>query len=171
MTTEQIEASDRVRSYLKHQGGKSPQAIRELVVKGHAQLLDRIDGLSEEQATFKPEPDVWSVVEVLQHAAPAKRWVADLCGTLARGATPERGGGNTTYASLAEARSALEAAQLELLAFSDGLSPDANVEARFEHSFFGELNCREWAAFQRVHDGDHAEQIDQVRAAPGFPAA
>ncbi len=170
MTTEQIEASDRIRSYLKHQAGKSPQAIRGLVEKGHAQLLDRIDGLSEEQATFKPEPDVWSVVEVLQHAAPAKRWVADLCVTLARGATPEGGGGHTTYASLAEARSALEAAHMELLAFVDGLSPDVNVEARYEHFVFGPLNCLEWSAFQRVHDGDHAGQIDQIRAATGFPA-
>ena len=171
MTTEQIEARDRIRSYLTHQAGKSPQAIRELVEKGHAQLLDKIAGLSPEQATFKPEADVWSVVEVLQHAAPAKQWVADLCVTLAQGGTPERGGGNATYASLAEARSALEAAHLELVAFIDGLSRDVNLEARFEHFIFGELNCREWAAFQRVHDGDHAEQIDQVRAAPGFPTA
>ena len=96
--------------------------------------------------------------------------MADLCVTLARGATPERGGDNATYASLAEARSALEAAQLELLAFIDGLSPDVNVEARFEHFVFGELNCLEWAAFQRVHDGDHAGQIEKIKAAVGFPA-
>ena len=170
MVTISDDVRERLVSYLKHQAGKSPQAIKELVQKGHDQLLDRFDGLSEEQATFKPEPDVWSVVEVLQHAAPAKRSVANLCVTLARGATPERGGGDTTYASLAEARSALEAAHMELLAFVDGLSPDVNVEARFEHSFFGELNCLEWAAFQRVHDGDHAGQIDQIRAATGFPA-
>ena len=170
MVTISDDVRERLVSYLKHQAEKSPEAIRGLVEKGHAQLLDRIDGLSEEQAAFKPEPDVWSVVEVLQHAAPAKRWVANLCVTLARGATPERGGGNATYASLAEARSALEAAHTELLAFVDGLSPDVNVEARYEHFVFGALNCLEWAAFQRVHDGDHAGQIDQIRAATGFPA-
>jgi hypothetical protein len=33
------------------------------------------------------------------------------------------------------------------------------------------LNCRQWAAFQRVHDVDHMEQIKQVKAAPGYPAS
>ena len=176
MTTEQIEASDRIRSYLTHQAGKSPQAIRDLVQKGQSQLLDTIEGLSEEQATFKPEPDVWSVLEVLHHVERAKRGVVKICASLAQGETPAGFGGegedrgSETFASLAEARAAIEAPHEELLAFIETLPPAANVESRYDHFIFGALNGREWAAFQRVHDGDHANQIEQVKASPGYPA-
>jgi hypothetical protein len=166
------EVRDRVRSYIVHQAAKEPAAIKDIVQHGHDQLLDRIDGLSEEQARFKPGPDDWSVLEVLQHAAPAKRWLAGICAALARGETPARSEGDAAPpASLAEARSALQSAHQELLGFIDGLSPEADLEARHEHLFFGPLNCREWATFQLVHDRDHAQQIDQIKAAPGFPAA
>ncbi len=171
MTTDQNEMISRVKSYIAHQAGKEPAALRRVLQKAHEELVAQLDGLSEEQARFKPGPDDWSVMEVLQHAVPAKRGVARLCAALARGETPERGGGGgESYSSLAEARSDLDAAQEELLAFVDGLSPDADKEARFNHFLFGELNCREWAAFQRVHDADHAQQIEQIKAAPGFPA-
>jgi hypothetical protein len=76
------------------------------------------------------------------------------------------------YATLADARAAMDAAQRDLLAFIDGLSSSTpNVEARYNHFIFGDLNCLEWAAFQRVHDGDHSGQIEQIRSAAGFPTA
>jgi len=46
----------------------------------------------------------------------------------------------------------------------------ANVETRFGHFLFGELNALEWAVFQRVHDGDHSNQIQQITSATGYPA-
>jgi DinB superfamily len=170
MTTGQDEVISRVTSYITHQASKEPARIRDVVWKGHEQLLAQLDGISEEQARFKPSPDDWSVLEVLQHAAPATRFVAELCAALARGETYERGEGSTEYASLAEARSALDSAHEELVGFIVGLAPDANTEAKYKHFLFGDLNCREWAAFQRIHDGDHAGQIEQIKAAPGFPA-
>jgi len=36
------------------------------------------------------------------------------------------------------------------------------------HPFFGDLTCREWAAFVYVHSRDHADQIDKVKADSGF---
>jgi len=74
------------------------------------------------------------------------------------------------FGSLEEALAAFQSGFEELLAFVGTLSADSNVEARFDHPFFGPLNCREWAVFQRVHDGDHAQQVEQIKAAPGFPA-
>ncbi len=171
MTTIPDETRERVLSYIAHQAVKEPASIKGVVQKGHDQFLGALDGLSEEQARFKPGPDDWSVLEVLQHAAPAKRSVARLCAALARGETPEGGGGGATYASLDEARADLEAAHEEMLVSIEALSPDANMEKRAEHPFFGELNCREWAVFQRIHDGDHAQQVEQIKAATGFPAS
>jgi hypothetical protein len=175
MATVSNDQRERLVSYISHQAAKGPGSIRGTIQKGHHQLLGIIDGLSEQQATFKPSPDVWSVLEVLRHAVDAERGVGRSCAALARGETPagqaQPGRSGGALPSLTEARSALDAAHDELLAFVATLSPETNLEARFEHPFFGPLNCQEWAVFQRVHDGDHAEQIEQIKAAEGFPAA
>ena len=174
MTTEQDATRERITSYIAHQAAKEPNAIKELVQKGHDQLVSQMEGLSEEQAAFKPGPDDWSVRELLRHALQAKRGVVRTCEALARGearegsAEPRRVTGELP--TLVEARSALDAAHDELLAFVESISPETNTDARFGHPFFGPLNCREWAAFQRLHDGDHAQQIEQITSASGFPA-
>jgi hypothetical protein len=181
MTTTQQDVIDRVTGYIRHNATKEPAALRALVQQGQAQLTGLLDGLSEEQAAFKPATDDWSVRELLRHVIAAKRGVARICERLAAGERiagtgregDEQDGmmGRREYASLAEARAALDEAHASLLAFIDGPLAAANTETRFPHFIFGELNCREWAVFQRVHDGDHANQIQQIRAAPGFPAA
>ena len=179
MTTAPDEVVDRITSYIRHNAGKEPQALRTLVEQGHAQLTRLLDGLTAEQAAFKPALDVWSVMELLQHVTTAKRGVARICEQLSRGEQlagqgregDEQDGvmGPKMFSSLAEARGVLESAHQELLDFVGGLSAAADLDARFNHFLFGDLNCREWAAFQRVHDGDHSNQIEQIMAAPGFP--
>ena len=169
------ELRERLLSYISSQVAKGPESIQSAVRKGQEQLLGVIDGISEEQALFKPDADTWSVVEVLRHVVDGKRRNAAGCAALARGET--RGGEAQTgrsgeeLPSLAAARSALEASHGELFAAVASFSPATNLEARYEHPWFGLLNCQEWAVFQRIHDGDHAAQIEQVKAAPGFPAA
>ena len=174
MVTVTDELRERLLSYVSHQVAKGPESIRGTIQKGHDQLLGVIDGLSEQQAAFKPDADTWSVVEVLRHVVDAKQRNVEWCAALARGETiaaaAQPGRTGDELPSLAEARSALDAAHDELLAFVATLSPETNLEARFEHPIFGPLNCQEWAVFQRVHDGDHAQQVEQIRAAPGFPA-
>ena len=175
MVTVTDEVRERLLNYISHQVSKGPEAIRNAVQKGQEQLLGDIDGISEEQASFKPDADTCSVLEVLRHVVDGKRLNAAGCVALARGET--RGGEAQTgrtgdeLPSLAAARSALEAAHDDLVAFVESLSSATNLEARYEHPWFGLLNCQEWAIFQRIHDGDHAEQIEQVKAASGFPAA
>ena len=180
MTTVPDEIVERIRSYLAHNAAKEPRAITELVQTGHDQLGGLLEGLSEEQARFKPGPDDWSVLELLRHVVVTKRGVARVCETLARGEQPAGLGGEgearaqdgvmgEEFPSLAQARAATQEAHEQLLSFLGRLSPAANTEARFRHFLFGDLNCREWAAFQRIHDGDHAGQIEKIRAAPGFP--
>ena len=51
------------------------------------------------------------------------------------------------------------------------LDGPVNTEATFSHFYFGAFNSKEWCAFQRVHDDNHAQQARGMRAAPGFPAA
>ena len=177
------EARERVTGYIKHNAGKSSEAILDLVQHGHQQMMDMIDGLSEAQATFKPGPDDWSVLDTMQHVVAAKKGVARMCEALARGEKPGGIGGEgedqqkqdgvtgREYATLAEAAEAAVAAQEELAASVNGLSEASNTEETHDHFLFGPLNCREWAVFQRVHDGDHGGQIEKIKAADGFPGA
>jgi hypothetical protein len=180
MTTAQDEMIERVTSYIKHNAQKEPAALRELVQQGHAQLTGLLDGLSDAQARYKPSENEWCVIEVLQHVATAKRGVARICTRLAAGETiagtgregDEQDGvmGPKTFDTVAEARAAIAAAHNDLLDFIDGRLAGADLAPRFNHFIFGDLNCREWAAFQRVHDGDHANQIKAVIESPGYPA-
>ncbi len=170
----------RAKSYIERTSQGEAAAIRNAVEQGHEQLGALVDGLSSEQATFKPASDVWSVLEVLRHVVTAKHGVARICERLARGETVSGFGAEgerqqdgvmgRDFASLAEAREAMDAAHNKLLAFIDGPLATGNLDARYKHFIFGDLNCREWAAFQRVHDGDHSGQIAQVKSATGFPS-
>ena len=45
------------------------------------------------------------------------------------------------------------------------VTPDLTVTPA--HPFFGPLNCREWAAFQRVHDEDHVQHAEKILAVVG----
>ncbi len=174
MTTDQNELRERVISYVRHQVEKGPEGIRQAILKGYDQLHGLIDGLSEEQAAFKPSPDDWCVLEVLQHVVESKQKVARRSFALARGETapPVTVIGTVegqVPATLAESRTALEKEHRELLRFVESLSPETNVEAKQPHPWFGPLDCREWAVFERVHDGDHANQILEIKGAPAFP--
>ena len=179
MTTDQ-EVRERVRSYVGHQAAKEPAAIRQLVQRAHDQLLGLIDGLSDDQASYKPGPDEWCILDVLRHVEESKRGIAAIAAALAQSETPgqtptELGRIGTIesapFSSLAEARSALDASHGELLAFIDTIASQTNLEASSPHPWFGEHNCKEWAVFQCLHDRDHAGQIEQIKSAPGFPAA
>ncbi len=164
---------ERVLSYIARQSEKQPEGIAGVVEQGHDQLVALLEGLSDEQAAFKASADDWSVLEVLRHVVGGKRGVARRCSVLARGeasASFEPADEVGVFASLSEARAALDAGHQELLSSVRALTPDANVDVTFDHTFFGPLNCREWAVFQRVHDGDHAGQIEKIKAADGFPA-
>lgn len=167
------EVKDRVLSYIKHQAAKSTPELKKIVQQGHEQVLAQLAGMSDEQASFKPGPGDWSVLEVLRHVVGSKRGVARRCAVLASGEASESfepAEEVGPFASLTDAYAALESGHEALLASVRALTPDANVEQQFDHTFFGPLNCREWAVFQRVHDGDHAGQVEQIIAAAGYPA-
>ena len=51
------------------------------------------------------------------------------------------------------------------------LPEGGNLDSTWEHPFFGQLNFKEWIAFQRLHAMDHVQQMQKVKAHPDYPKA
>jgi hypothetical protein len=170
------DARQRLVSYLGHQASKDVPVLVELIEEQRGRLLGLLDGVSEEEAAFRPAPDQWSIADVLRHVTAAEEHVALVIESLARGVVPrgKRVMGRQIpdegepLAALVER---LRAARRDLLARIGRWPASPDLAATFEHPFFGPLNCKGWVAFQRLHDADHTGQLEQIKAAPGYPAS
>ncbi len=164
------DARQTVVSYLAHQGRKDASAIVEVIERERWRLVDVLGGISEEQAEFIPLSGGWSIREVVRHVAGAETGVAAIIARLAGAPEPPEAS-HPAGQSLAEVSRELGQARVQLLGLVERLPQDANLEAKHDHPFFGPLNWKEWLAFQRVHDGDHIEQIEAIRSSPSYPRA
>ncbi len=165
MVSEDVAA--RVRSYIRHQAGKPPEAIAALVEDSQQRLLAAFAGCEHEVAERKPAPDEWSMHDLIRHVVSAEAGVCAAIERLSRGdapATPRRTGMQPADdgASYDELIDRLRTTNARLLGVIRALPPDADVTTTALHPFFGELNCREWAAFQRVHDEDHIQHAAKI---------
>ena len=174
MTDEQL----RLRGYLQAQGAKlAPPELVERVRQAMAQLRERLMAVPAGRFTERPAEGEWSANEVMAHVVTAgarfaERIVAVLDGAAAGGALTdalERGAPELTaeqwWASFASAREALFARVL-------AADPAGHPEPLIEHPFFGRLNWRETLLFLRLHDLDHAGQLEKIAlstSATGFP--
>ena len=149
---------------------KEPAKIAALVQEGHDEVLDAIAPLTDSQAKRRRSDDDWSVLDAMAHVVTTKQVCAGLCGSLAGGSRPpgigpeweeepaQDGITNVSFETLAAAREAAESVHQQLLGTISKLD-SANLEVSFKHYIFGAMNAREWAVFQRIHDGDHIAQI------------
>lgn len=146
------------------------------VVRARADLLDAIATLSRTQAAWRSHDAEWSIEQVIRHAQNSSRDVLRVIEALAAGHPAAR---RTRPGELPEeAPESFDVLRHEFLAHSvhfaalpGRLPATANETLTAAHARFGELNCRAWFLFQRVHDGDHTQQIARIRATAGFPAA
>jgi hypothetical protein len=167
MNEEQV----RIRSYLVAQGAKlTPPAIVEKVQAAMADL--RAAALAVPAARFgeRPEPEEWSGNEVMAHVVAADRYFGGGIQRLLAGQElPPRPSGRGVedapsrsaeawYGILAEQRQALFAAVL-------AADPAGAAEQRIEHPMFGPLTWRETLLFTRLHDLDHAGQLQKITTA------
>ena len=168
------DARQQVDGYLKHQASKSTSDLLALVDRAAGSIEQWLEGVSESQARFRPSPDEWSVADVLRHVDASMRTSARMIEALATGegvppfmdAPPMREDAGRT---LAELRDGVAQSFDEVRAAVAAIPEGAASEATAFHPFFGDLTCKEWAAFVYVHSRDHADQIEKVKAAPNFP--
>jgi hypothetical protein len=161
---------DRVTSYIQHQGAKPPDAIHDLVSASHQRFLDVVSGLADDVASRKPAPGEWSVRELICHVIDAERGVRGLVHNLSRGEPPARDRGpglmiEDTGQPFAWFVDHLRALNEDLLREILAIPANPNVDLKAPHPFFGPLNGKEWAAFQRVHDEDHIQHAQKILAA------
>ena len=159
-----------VASYLTHQGKKDVPAILQVIERERRRLLDLLADVSQEQAEFAPAPGQWSIREIVEHVVASERGVLAIIARLAGVAAPP-GQGPAAGRSLSELREDLVSVRAQLQALVRDVPQGGSLDAKHDHLFFGPLGWKEWLAFQRVHDGDHIEQIKAVQRSALYPQA
>jgi uncharacterized damage-inducible protein DinB len=176
MTTDQQAEFDRMHGYYVSQGER--YTFGELwprAVKARLELLESLDGVDDSEAEWSASDDDWSIKEVAHHILNSSRSVRRLVRALSAGETgdssniePPR---QTTDASMDTLRAELREDGIDWAATTQELPPRPPLEPTAPHSMFGELHARAWYLFQRTHDLDHKGQIEDVKAADGYPGA
>ena len=169
MVTEDVRG--RVVGYIQHQAQKPKDEIAEMVAESQGRLLGVLSAHDDASAAKPEAPGEWCLHDLTRHVVSAEEGVARLVEMLARGEAAKREARPGTLADDAGSYGALverlRSANEKMLAAIRGLPADADTETKSPHPFFGELNCYEWAVFQRVHDADHIQHAQKIIAATG----
>jgi uncharacterized damage-inducible protein DinB len=155
----------RIRGYLQAQGAKlSPADVIDKVEAAMADL--RAAALAVPAARFdeRPAPEEWSGREVMAHVVDAGRHFGDQVLTILDGHAPAAREA-VTPPTAAEWCAVLARDREALFARVLAADPQAQPDARIEHRMFGPLTWRETMLFMRLHDLDHAGQLQKITAA------
>lgn len=143
------------------------------------------DGWSQEQLlarsagakTASGTEDRWSATEALTHLCVTQSWymlhMDRLLGRRAQYEEMPRGLGDQARqdVSKTELEEKLRTATNRLLDYIASIPADADLTARRDSTFFGDLSLRGWVMLAIGHDLDHLAQIKRVAEDPGFPRA
>jgi uncharacterized damage-inducible protein DinB len=169
MTDEQ----KRIRGYLEAQGAKlSPGAIVEKVREAMGRLRAAAVAVPPARFAEAPATGEWSANEVMAHVVEAGRHFGEGILRALDGLPP----GERRHAaerpaaprhSAAEWLAMLDQEREALFGRALRADPTARPEQSISHGFFGMLNWRETLLFIRVHDLDHAGQLEKIGTALG----
>jgi hypothetical protein len=163
----------RIRGYLQVQASKL--TVPELVEKVRAdlqQVKSAIETFPPSRWNERPSESEWSANEVAAHLAESSQGVSSsIVAVIEHGArqapirdemshTDDRRSPLDWWSQVAADREAL----FSRLATVKG---DEHLDIVWEHPMFGGLNWREWLLFTRIHDLDHARQIQSVAQSLG----
>src|SRR5271155_3433984 len=166
-----------------------------LLARSRQTLLDAVEGVSDNQARWKPAADRWSILEYVEHLAVSDdRLIAMIQRSLATPARPEteaerreretrirdtpvpRGANRAPemlqpggrFASLPEAIAAFLAARERSLEYARSTQED--LRSHFaDHSVLGPLDGYQWLMGNPRHAESHAGHIRELRTMPEFP--
>jgi DinB superfamily len=173
MTDEQT----RIRGYLTAQGAKlSPAEIIDKVRAAMDQLRTATAAVPGTRFDEPPAAGEWSGNEVMAHVVEAGRHfggaIVRLLDGLPPGGVRDRLERDVPRRSAAEWWALLERDRTALFDRVRQADPHSRLEGTVEHPFCGPLNWHETLLFMRLHDLDHAGQMEKIAAAlnAGNPA-
>jgi uncharacterized damage-inducible protein DinB len=164
------EEETRIRGYLTAQGAKlSPVEIIDKVRAAMDQLRAATETIPPARFDDPPTAGEWSGNEVMAHVVEAGRHFGGAIARLLDGVPPggvrDRLERDVPRRSPSQWWSLLEEDRAALFARVRAAEPQSRLEATVEHPFFGPLNWRETLLFMRLHDLDHAGQMQKIAAA------
>jgi DinB superfamily len=166
-----IDERARIRSYLQAQGAKlTPAELVEKVQGAMRDLRAAAALVPPDRFAQRPGAADWSGNEVLAHVVAAGRYFGGAIVALAAGAPlPARpaslGADGAPSRTAEEWLETLDQDRAILFAHVLTADPAGHLDGTVEHPFFGPLNWRETLLFMRLHDLDHAGQLQQIAAA------
>jgi DinB superfamily len=160
------EEAPRIRSYLIAQAGKL--TVPELVEKLRRDSLpvrEAAAAVPPERFAERPEPEEWSAAEIFGHLIETTELSLQLVGAVLDGQPlPDRFeyGARDGVITAAEHWEAFVAGREPFYARVLQARGDEHLDVAIAHPSFGDLNWREWMLFMRVHDLDHARQMQAI---------
>lgn len=168
--------------------------VIELLLKSEQEMLQAIDGLTDQQWTFKPAPERWSVGEVVEHIVLAdallfdtavkaldrqldEGWNTTLAKTdVLRKALPDRSRRVDAPAAIKPQQAMTRAAlvsrfkeqRAKALAFVRATDKPLKAHTA-PNPFFGSLNAHQWLLYIPLHHVRHNQQIAEVKGSSGYP--
>ncbi len=159
-------------------------------------FLDSVEGLSEAQLRWKPDPKTWSVMEVAEHIVASEEFIAGmaqkalespadpskkqpkpremdakiLAGVADRSQKAQAPEGlvpKGRFRSIGELTAAFRKLRDQNIAFVRETQLD--LRSHFAPSPMGDLDALQWYIFMAGHTERHVAQIREVKANPGFP--
>ncbi|MEX2158025.1 MAG: DinB family protein [Dehalococcoidia bacterium] len=175
LISEDIKANrDRYLAIMHDHGTKSPDAIIDSVRETQHELFEIYSSVSEEAARHKPAAGEWSIYDLALHTVFTERLIAKLIHHMARSSVPPaedlEGAGigmmpKDNHQGYYDILDDLRRTNTDLLEAVRDLPGEPDTVMKVPHPYFGELNCLEWAGFQRVHDLDHIQHARKILAA------
>ena len=166
-----------------------------LLDRSRKTLLDAVEGVTEEQARWKPSAERWSILEYVEHLAVSDDGLVALVKhTLAAPAhteteeerrareqkiretpiprgvnrAPERLKPAARFSSLQEAVAAFLAARERTVEYAQSTSDD--LRSHFApHPVLGSMDCYQWLCGNARHAETHAGHIREIRGMADFP--
>ena len=166
-----------------------------LLARSRQTLLDAVEHVTDNQARWKPAPDLWSILEYVEHLAVSDDALVALVERalqtppqdetdeerrareakiretpIPRGVNqaPDRLRPSGRFASLGEAMAAFLAARERTVNYAS--ATQADLRRHFSpHPVLGPLDAYQWLAGNARHAETHAGHIRELKTMEGFP--